>query len=226
MTALRKPQQQAPQAPTLAEVLEQAIHDMTNGGKLSPRAQVAFEGHSFALDTVRVPKEAGGDDRPQLRNVSTAPLESLYFRKVAPIELYQYAAGTRFRLDWTQAQISPLRAVDYAQAAIYATEAVQKAYRDGYDGRGAGSALRGFTEPADRLDALKRLGDALGAVSPMSGWMAQTVVGQEWTLAHVAAAMGVSDRYVIERMRETLDELARHYRMVAGARIARQAKRA
>ena len=87
MTAQRKGQQAAndDEGLTITDVLDQAIHDLTTGGKLSPRAQVAFEGHSFALDRVTVPKEAGGDGVPQLRNISTAPLESLFFRKTNPI---------------------------------------------------------------------------------------------------------------------------------------------
>ena len=78
MTAALKPEIQTEDDPRdIGEAIELAILEFTETGQLSPRAQIAFEGHSFQLDVVRVPEPDGAQmSGPVLRNIRTAPLES------------------------------------------------------------------------------------------------------------------------------------------------------
>lgn len=203
--------------------LEHAIERAMRVAALSPSARICLEGNVRHVEAVELPAEGDAEPEVAFRNVLTAPLEALFHSKRNPLELYQYLAGCRFRMDWHLSQISPLGAIDYTRGSMYVTEAMQKhaagGYIPGIDGPAMASMLRGVHATSDqKIDAMDRLGAAVESLAKDRAWMAEKWIGEEWPIVAMARHLSIDERVVNWSVRRMLDELAHHYRIKAGRR--------
>lgn len=220
MAAVAKQAEEEQTAPeSVEEAMEQAIARLIATAKLSPLSKITMEGHSFHYAKIRHEDEDGNWLPFEMKKVShAAPLEAL-LASTNPITDVQYLAGLRWRMDWSASQISSLGAIDYTQAATYATEWMLSHEMPASGPRLAGTLRRAVSNPSDRkLDAMKRLGDAVAAIGPTSSWFARKLIGEEISINAASTMLGVDKRYTTQRLRETLDDLARHYGMMGAAR--------
>ena len=204
--------------------LEHAIEAAMRVSALTPSARICLEGHVMHVQAVELPGDDGSDE-PEVgfRNINTAPLEALFHSKRNPLELYQYLAGCRFRMDWHLSQIGPMGAVDYTRGSMYVTDALQRHQAQGYipgiDGPALAAALRAANPtPDSTIDAMDRLGAAIDALAKDRAWMALKWIGEEWPIVAMAKHLSCDERVVNWSVRRMLDELASHYRLRAGRR--------
>lgn len=204
--------------------LEHAIEAAMRVSALTPSARICLEGHVMHVQAVELPGDDGSDE-PEVgfRNINTAPLEALFHSKRNPLELYQYLAGCRFRMDWHLSQIGPMGAVDYTRGSMYVTDALQRHQAQGYipgiDGPALAAALRAANPtPDSKIDAMDRLGAAIDALAKDRAWMALKWIGEEWPIVAMAKHLSCDERVVNWSVRRMLDELASHYRLRAGRR--------
>lgn len=222
---------------SIGEILDSTIDRLMKTAPLSASARICLEGNTMHIEGgfagwggVEGVEIASESDHPHtqpvevgFRAVQTSPLEALFHSKRNPLELYQYLAGCRFRMDWHLSQISPLGAVDYARGAMYVTEAMQRHAADGYvpgiDGPALASALQGVkATPEHKIDAMARVGAALKNLAKDRAWLARKWVGEEWPIVACARHLGCDERVVNWSVRRMLDELAQHYRLASIAR--------
>jgi len=194
--------------------LDGMIAALMEGREATKAERLWMDGHDFQLAKVTIPET---DNERAVRNIRGAPLEQIYHRKRNPIELYQYVAGTRYRMDWYQSQLSPMRAVDIEATAIFITKEVANATNNPLNGQrmavSGQSVKRVSTIPDSRLDALRRLGDVTASLSNFDGWLARAFIGEERSVPQIAKHMDRDERYVGERVREMLTALAAFYRL-------------
>lgn len=200
-----------PEERDFIQSMDQAIMASVLRSHLNPWSQVTLSGDTFELHRA----EQSADHDAEFRATHTSPLEAMYSYAKRPLEEFQYLAGCRFRVDWHLSRLSPLGAIDYAQAATYAVDDVLKA-KGAIEGPKLSKVLRTVRNPSDsKLDAIKRLGDLFNHIGGVSYYLADKVIGEERSVTQIARVMGKNERYMNERFRECLDDLAGHYKLCA-----------
>lgn len=207
------------------EAVDQLVLQLMRTASLAPMSKLVIEGSDYALENEILWRDVKheDDEEPMRRPFKAAPLERMHAAPKQPLELYQYVAGCRWRMDWHLSQISPLSAIDYSRGAMFMTEAALKQAAKGYvagiDGPAMAGVLRGVkSTPDTRLDAQQRVGEALRNLDSVSGWICLKLIGEEYPVTSLARMLNRDERYVNGRVRDMLDGLAKHYGMMAQAR--------
>lgn len=206
--------------------IEKIIAYLLQTNKLSLSTRVALEGHVFNIGRDKKKVDKNGNLLPfdKQNFMQFPPLEAAMASK-NPIHDHQYLAGCRFRLDWHHSQISPLSAIDYTAHAVFVTEWMLS-HGISLDGPKLAKVLRSTSAIADyKIEAMKRMGDACDYIGTTSAFIATKVLCEDYRIPELAEMLEVDRRYATQRFKETLDDLARYYGMLGGARIERKAKR-
>lgn len=192
----------------LIAAMERAIeHEMT-AAEMTPYERLCLDGVFREVRPVRI------DGKAALMSAgvaATPPLEFLHFQAKSRIPAWQYLAGVRFRADWTVARVPSSGVVDPTRLAMFNVDGLDK-QRASYNGRGAGAGIKRIDNvPAARLDAQRRLGKLAAKIPALSFRLAEMIIGLELRMGEVGVQLGMDERSVGHRFRETLIHLAGAY---------------